>query len=627
MAKTVENLVLEAFPQDGRIWRLEWIGEVELNPLVPSEPLIRVVLTPLKPTAISDQLLNSIRGYDHVDAITVQVGTGLIPILQIGTFWKHGRLVRAPWKRLTSSVFTYRNLLVSSTTAVTDAVSENLEMLNSAVYPAVRWCNRSKFLALEKPGPKDREKAGRIIIPCSEIFRFYYANGSFLANSLLLGQLNEAGGNLYDATRSRIDEHGDAYLHARQGVTLEDTPVVARFAFSRYAGRQAQLISPLILKNVNLYNLGLIETRFPFEGRTTLEVSGKAFKTDGQGPWHFLVFTIQRCSAPFPFRSLDSNRLVKYDKRKGDADASDTSVRKQTIPVGVPENPLNQFEVRHQNEPSAHLAITVASLDDRRFLDLEQKFGRRFQRKERLESTVEPKYEVVEKAGVYSTGSGSAHPSDDAPLQLVSRNTDVRDIPESRAELPPESESEVRSRYVRAGIGMFRELLNELCNLIGATWVPLRVQSDTGFPLENAIASYFPSGLQGKGFHPWAFLDREKTIPRQVMIAEISIEDRKLYLFDGERRPRDKYDFCSMLLLWQTDFQVMNEQTIRWILWRSVERYGDWPDPERLALLGIGRRLFQHNQRSTAGYAERIAETMQAEILNQAPPLPHPQLE
>ncbi|MDO9630996.1 MAG: hypothetical protein Q7I92_03730, partial [Humidesulfovibrio sp.] len=36
------------FPSDGRRWRLDWLGAVERNPNISSEPTIKVALSPVR---------------------------------------------------------------------------------------------------------------------------------------------------------------------------------------------------------------------------------------------------------------------------------------------------------------------------------------------------------------------------------------------------------------------------------------------------------------------------------------------------------------------------------------------------------------------------------------------------
>ena len=35
------------FPHDGRVWRVDWFGEVSRNPEVPSEALVETFISPL----------------------------------------------------------------------------------------------------------------------------------------------------------------------------------------------------------------------------------------------------------------------------------------------------------------------------------------------------------------------------------------------------------------------------------------------------------------------------------------------------------------------------------------------------------------------------------------------------
>ena len=82
---------IDDFPDDDRLWRIEWIGGVGYNTSVPSEPLIDVTLAQLpkgERNPLSGRACSS-----QVEKRTVKIGVGLLPYIWIGSVWQKGRPV------------------------------------------------------------------------------------------------------------------------------------------------------------------------------------------------------------------------------------------------------------------------------------------------------------------------------------------------------------------------------------------------------------------------------------------------------------------------------------------------------------------------------------------------------
>ncbi|MCA1635682.1 MAG: hypothetical protein LC802_18830, partial [Acidobacteria bacterium] len=98
MPKLPSSYTVEAFLDNNRnrIWRIEWFGEVDLSPQVPSELTIEVVLVPLWKTEIDPQTINKKSAYQYSARRVVRVGVGLLPCLHIGTVWRGGHQLDTP---------------------------------------------------------------------------------------------------------------------------------------------------------------------------------------------------------------------------------------------------------------------------------------------------------------------------------------------------------------------------------------------------------------------------------------------------------------------------------------------------------------------------------------------------
>ena len=82
---------IDGFPDDDRLWRIEWIGGVGYNTSVPSEPQIDVSLAQL-PKGERNPLSARARS-SQVEKRTVKIGVGLLPYIWIGSVWQKRRPV------------------------------------------------------------------------------------------------------------------------------------------------------------------------------------------------------------------------------------------------------------------------------------------------------------------------------------------------------------------------------------------------------------------------------------------------------------------------------------------------------------------------------------------------------
>lgn len=144
-----------------------------------------------------------------------------------------------------------------------------------------------------------------LIIPCMEMIRFYYTKSSQSGREILTGGL--AG----DPNRMFIDKDtkppgadGRGFLMLSDYVRNKDAPVIARYAFDDYAKSQALAIFTSQINNKSRFGAVLPDAKFPFRDvETDLKVHGTYVQSGTRV--YFLVFWIESCSAPFPFKHLE----------------------------------------------------------------------------------------------------------------------------------------------------------------------------------------------------------------------------------------------------------------------------------------------------------------------------------
>jgi hypothetical protein len=287
---------IDDFPNDDLVWRIEWIGGVEYNTSVPSEPQIDVSLAQL-PMGETNPL--SARSRSSQTKRTVRIGVGLLPYISIGSVWRKRRPVAtdltAYRRRVSIDTALCRTLALGELTSSQNAIPRN-SYLFGASWPHVR---RTLLVAVEQDGDPYA-----VLVPTAEIIRFYYAPSTRLAQALFWGEYNQT----FDAERSGVFEEGVVKVHLRRWLEDEDAWTLARYMCSPVMQREAsRLYKSFQLDQLNRTGLiaepdQALECGFPFEGSTTVEgVFLPLPGPTGDSPPRWLILRLERCSAPFPF--------------------------------------------------------------------------------------------------------------------------------------------------------------------------------------------------------------------------------------------------------------------------------------------------------------------------------------
>ena len=160
-----------AFPQDDQYWRLDWLGTLERNPLVPSEPLIQAKLT----------LLDSHGSSDSGVEKWIQVGAGFLPKLIIGSVWLNGICMGLNTAHMESVEFSDINIPYD---IVEFMEAGRARTPNRFEIPPFKYKVGGRGLAAKCLVIKPNDNI-EIVIPTLEIVRFYYATSSKLARHIL----------------------------------------------------------------------------------------------------------------------------------------------------------------------------------------------------------------------------------------------------------------------------------------------------------------------------------------------------------------------------------------------------------------------------------------------------------
>jgi hypothetical protein len=89
---------IKEFPCDDQYWRVDWFGAIQPNPKVAREPALQVIITPFKTPDIKTLTPNKLASassslVDYNEQRTIQIGTGQLPMLCIGSIWRNNVVV------------------------------------------------------------------------------------------------------------------------------------------------------------------------------------------------------------------------------------------------------------------------------------------------------------------------------------------------------------------------------------------------------------------------------------------------------------------------------------------------------------------------------------------------------
>ena len=294
--------VLNAFPRDGRAWRLRWVGSIARRPFM-GGAMVNVNAVPFTTASRDPEILNDRNIYSWREETNIKLDAGMFPSLVIGSIWVNGLCEEYP---------AYREFQLRVRAG--DSVRfyapwekiHGVSIVPKAVYRLPGGPTQSRMLRLPLAG-----RGGFVVLPCSEVFRFYYGSSTKLANMLL------------DATwiteRSRVVGRRSSIDQATRKAFLEIGPHhdnadhvdIAQMYFGRIARRESEeLVKRAILQAHNKeYSLAIGP---PFEGDVTIVVRGLEFNTDmGRS---ILAFQICSSRHPYPWSTLEYGRATRGEK-------------------------------------------------------------------------------------------------------------------------------------------------------------------------------------------------------------------------------------------------------------------------------------------------------------------------
>lgn len=622
---------IEGFPRDGRIWRVDWFGSVFLDQLQAFNPAIEVLLSPLCEQETHPNRLGW-KDAEEVDPTAqriVNIRVGELPAVRLGTLWKNGFEVASP--RYPTYDASRLEFSEDSLDVVEAGQNEPGREATASLVPrhlrhiGVRHAH-SRCLAVSGDGDPYH-----LLIPAAEVLRFYYGRCTLLLQALLTRPFEENKHRIFDPESSGRTSDGTCAVYPKAAFGPTSMRVAAILACSNCGDRAAKRIHPALVKNLREGPVKRTELEVlpPFRGVSGLRVRGRRFGHNGRK--RFLAYEIMAGNLPVPGGKVvrrgvkwkpltpEMKDLVDSERQKKSQEQAAEAEDQPTVPGSNPtvlfgEEPRQKDSRTKLKASCGKFADEIEIIDDRDEVDRPKALtgGKEANGKKRKTKTA---------GGDVSTGDGTYT---DTPVHPASV--------EDAANQGSSAASTDKPKPSQSGGSSFREFPKILERLGARYGLPYRLLGNEG----GSVDAFLPTlTLPDKVEVPKADgKDREtprtKTRPikwarmpesrrREVLVAEIVLEDAYFYAFELEHRhiDADTLDehYCMAILWAREDYHCLDENELEEILFQCALRKGRWLKDDVLSGLGLGQEKIAHRWQSYEDYPGAIARIIAREAV------------
>lgn len=322
---------------DNRLWRIDWLGQVDYQPGRHSQPCFRVTTSPVLCDPNDQNTILSTDSTDHRHQRQVWLPIGILYLVKIGDIWQNGQRVYTP--NYQTEIFRGLDVKKESTNFIKAGISiSDSFLLPLNEHPWHRLQTQSYCIIVTLPDEKC------IIIPCLELIRFYFGSSSKFLHILFTKQITV---DMFWKNMHFDHYSGRLHLQLADGLSGMSATDIGRMALDPIAWNAARLIfhsgMSASVQREAIYSY----TGFPFIGETDLTVTGKWLSYGSKPNATFVIFNIKSCSHPFPYKSLSyevsDNQKVGIKQQSSIQPGQD---RAQKPSVGVGSSAKTQNLVR-----------------------------------------------------------------------------------------------------------------------------------------------------------------------------------------------------------------------------------------------------------------------------------------
>lgn len=555
---------------DGRVWRVEWFGQMRQNLSSPRELEIDVVLRRIgiaRPTA-SDQLR------------TVRIGMGALCRIPLGSLWRDGsRVGDFTFQTLKSSVRTRKaksQIAPVKSLKSQDAHVEGHYYFGSLLIPRELGTERVRIFNQSAGQGYEQSKPWKVIIPLAEIARAWFLRDSELTLRLLSYPIELAVQELFDSSQSVLDRSGRSRIVVPPYVFPDSIVTVAMLVLDEMsriaAGRMVnQLVAAALAKSTT----GL-EASLPVAGAVPFRATGEWGSESGIST--FFVYQLTGITLPKlgeiewfrsePVEGPASNASRILDTTKASVDRA-MDVRLRVIHNLDPSSGLNRssrFEnaAVYLNSP----VLTRIRADSEKALHEPKSTSPKSETFTELETSV-------------STGVGMSYQSDLPSIRFTSQPPDDDDHP---------------SAFLEAGLDKLERLAQAL--RVERSFKVRMVCGANTSELSRGIAL-----TQLSADISWALIAQR---PRNALCVEVEFEQRFHYVIEVERR--FKKEEISSCLFGKLSGKRLSSADIDRVLEAFADARGSWNRVHE----PFWRRPLAHKFKDEKTFAQKVASLIRA---------------
>lgn len=564
---------IREFPSDGRFWRIDWFGGVERNPYVPSEPAVQVMLSPLRtPSSLSDTDPASVRAINAQEQTTVLVGTGQLPLLCIGSLWKDGICQ----SHYAGREETFKDLLISPGT--TRVVTANHRvgggwLISPRFYRFGVGNGKTRLIAVTW----DDDPLG-LLIPMTELLRFYYLVSTDLAHTVFSGALKHDIASVISLKRTgMLPGQSKFVIGLRQHFTDDDAWVLARILASKEALTGATLPHDSMMRHSLNHDPLQLETQFPFSGRTTLQARCKRIQSD-DGSWRHLALSLTHCSAPFPFDDLVIDRDNDNTRAPAGADLPDAEKKPAFGPGKLRSEEYQGKDLQNRSEPNKQCSTEIIPLPSSRFDAIA---GRKAEKPPKSECRYTSRLIPMQTAasGELGTGTGENNGSAVGTGKVVTQHQ--------------------RRKALQASFETFAAAIEELDR---QPEYSARIREPD--PLIEFIPLTKPAGKR-----QWSYLDSDIRTRRRVIVADICYQGFNCLLIELEKRENENFTVVVASLKSKDE---INSSEIFLLLHSLARHKGVWKHMIKTTSSIFNVIAIKHTWTNLAGFNTAIKNKIRA---------------
>ena len=421
----------------------------------------------------------------------------------------------------------------------------------------------------------------RIIVPCQEIFRFYYMTSSRLGRIVASADILEPQRVLFSENTYAPDT-GAMHLVVKQAIPADDVPIFARWlTHNQYGLEAAKDVGCHMLAKVRAGETVSLRAKPPFEGRTTWEVQGRSIE---DGDTHYLiVYRIVSCSAPSGFDSLtwyysqEEHLKRRYGKASSPGSPPPTRVDAPLLKEFVP--------LKNGERPSTTLLTKIVGIDDLcvRFPAFNFDAVTREQKPTTAEEEPDRRKPRIVPGDAESDSAqpgGAKGKKGRREINLAAKRRRNRD--EDESEESPEANAQAALSHV---LSLCDELERSGCIRVD------RVDDRDAALAFGRAFNLLPETFEGKKLR-FLYLDDKKTVRRPLYIGEFNRGELHGYVMELVRGGTDK-ELCT-LLVWEKENKQINANMMGLIIAEFVERRKLRLSGAKLEALGLCAQRFLH---------------------------------